>query len=219
MILKELYLYPDLTEYPQSLTGRVRDQTRCLCNYLERNVLKKTRFKTEGFKRVCIIGSREPKKTATINSSNIVSVDVKFSESEYSSKSGKELDEYYITLLTEGLTNLGSQHSIPLDELYQGLESYRKGAYENEWVHKSKALKGTGLRASLNCKLTNHNFTLTLRVAKDSKVIYESEVLNTPPDEIVFAHMFKDLIVTESGFQVTNKFDEVIYEQSISEMV
>jgi hypothetical protein len=219
MILKELYLYPDLTEYPQNLTGTVRDQTRCLCNYLERNILKKIRFKAEGFKRICVIGSSNPKNAANINSSNVACIEVEFSESEYLSKAGNELDEYYISLISEGLANLAKQHPIPLEELHQGLESFRKDGYKNEWVHKSKALKGTDLRASLNCKLTNQNFTLTLRMEKGGRVVYENEVLNTPPDEIVFAPKFKDLIVAEGNIQVTNKFGEVIYELPIAEVV
>ena len=216
MILKELYLYPDLVQYPESLTGAVRDQARCLCNYLERTVLKKLRFKTEGFKRICVIGSRSPKQSAHINTSNVACVEVKFSEGQCSSGSGIELDEYFISLLTEGLDNLNKQYPIPVTELKNGLEEFRNNGYKNEWLHQSKAIKTKGLKASLYCKLTNKNFSLTLAVSNGDSVVFEKEVLNTVPDEIVFVPMFKELIVSESTLQLTNKTGKVVYDIPLS---
>ena len=219
MILRELYLYPDLVQYPQNLTGTFRDQTRCLCNYLERNVLKKLKFKADGFKRICIIGTSNPKNKVTVNSSNVACIEVLFSEDEYLSKSGNELDEYFINMLNVGLNKLDEQKQIPLEELCSGLESFRNNAYKNEWVHKSKVIKGTGARANLNCVLTKQSFTLTLSVHKDDIVVLEKEVLNTPPDEIAFTHLFKDLLTSDDALLVNNKFGEIIYELSIKSVV
>lgn len=218
MILKELYLYPDLAKYPKDLTNCMRDKTRCLCNYLERNVLKRLRFKTENFKRICVIGSQEPNEKVIVNTSNVACVEVRFDENEYLSMSGVQLEEYFISLLLEGLANLDKNHPIPIAELSKGVESFRNDGYKNQWVHKSKAIKGTGLKANLNCVLTTEKFILTLSICKDNNVVYENEVLNTPPDEIVFVPMFKDLVINESELQITDKFGGIVYELSISEV-
>jgi hypothetical protein len=218
MILREIYLYPDLRQYPDDITGNVRDQTRCLCNYLERNTLKPLRYKTEGFKRICVVGSKESSGKVFVNSSGVACVDVKFSESEYQSNSGN-LEEYFISLLSEGLSKIDEQLSIPLAEIYEGLRSFRDGGYENEWVYKTKTIKGTGLKASLHCKLTVEAFSLSLMVSKGKKLVCKKSVLNTPPDEIVFAPMFKDLVATDTDLRITDKFGDTIFEMPVAEVL
>ena len=67
MILREIYLYPDLTAYPREFTSNVRFATRSVCNYLERCWLKPLKLQGD-FKRVCVIGSAVPRPVCTINS-------------------------------------------------------------------------------------------------------------------------------------------------------
>ena len=217
MILKELYLYPDLVEYPSGVTDIFRDQTRCLCNYLERTALKSIRFNSEGFKRICVIGSATPNDIVTINSCNVACINTNFDPEVYKSNSKVELQEYFISMLCNGLNNLSQQVSIPIQEIESGIESFRKAGYKNEWIHKSKKLKGSKLLVSLKCELTVDDFILRLCVTKQEEIIFVEEILKTAPDEIVFVSKFKDIICNEGVCQVSDKFGEIIYERNISD--
>lgn len=219
MILKELYLYPDLVEYPGGITDVFRDQTRCLCNYLERTALKSTRFKSEDFKRICVIGSKTPNDTVTINSSNVACITTSFDPEEYASKSDVELQEYFISMLCNGLDSLSQKESIPIQEIEAEIESFRKAGYKNEWIHKTKKLKGNKLVVSLKCELTVNNFILRMCVTKQKTTVFEEEILKTEPDEIVFTSKFKDIMCNEDVCQVTDKFGEIIYERNISDFI
>ena len=85
MILRDIYLYPDLVEFPQELTSTFRYQTRSLCNFLERNVLKRLKFETDGFRRLCIIGTSAPKEGVFVNTAKAACVEVFLDVARYGS--------------------------------------------------------------------------------------------------------------------------------------
>jgi len=218
MILKELYLYPDLVEYPKEITSAVRDQTRCLCNFLERNSLKKIKFKTESFKRICIVGHDVPDKKVFINSCNVAVKEAIFDKYLYDfrKKSEQDLHEFFISWLMSGLECLNEQLAIPLENIEEGVQLFRDGDYKNEWIYKSKKIAGTNYKATLKCCLTMNEFKLYLVIDSKSEVIAEELVITTIPDEIVFVRKFNDLVVHNGIVQVLDKFGDLVFEYNVA---
>lgn len=215
MILRDIYLYPDLVEYPISTTSIFRYQTRNICNYLERVALKSLKFKTNDFRRICIIGKSSPNDTAYVNSSNVLGVDVKFNEKEYLSLNTTQLNEYFIELLKDGINKINEHIQIPKKELLEGIESFRLGGYKNRWTQKTKQMKSLGLKCHLNCNLTMDNFHLSLLIFKAKELIFEKEILKTKPDEIMFERLLNDVKLIDDKIVVLGKRDKIVYELDV----
>ncbi|MGZ0077873.1 hypothetical protein [Methylomonas sp. YC3] len=83
MILKNIFLYPDLVEFANREQDLliVKDQTRHLCNYLERR-LAVLKFHADGFNRICVIGKSQPQEMH-INSSSVLAVYIPFNMEEF----------------------------------------------------------------------------------------------------------------------------------------
>ncbi len=217
MILKELYLYPDLVEYSDNVTDPFRDQSRSICNFLERE-LKPVKFKTSGFKRICFIGKSVAGNKCWVNSSNVLTVEVEFDEKQYLALAKEELNPYFITLLKAGLAKCREQFEIPLEHLISSLESFSAGGYVNKWCFKTKQIKELGIKCALNGQLTTDNFLLTLVVSKSKEVIYDKEILKTVPDEIVFAPMVKDICLEGDKLTVSDKFGDPTFQLAVNEL-
>ncbi|NJL56722.1 hypothetical protein HC928_17365 [bacterium] len=95
------------------------------------------------------------------------------------------------------------------------IEEFREGGYVNRWIHKSKLLRSVGLRATLNCDLDTRRFVLMLRLEKNGVVIFEEPILETKPDEVIFAYRFKDIVLEGRTLVVTNKFGDPAYRINI----
>lgn len=217
MILKEFYLYPDLVEYSNEVTYPFRDQSRCICNYLERQI-KRLKFKTNGFKRICIKGKLSPDNDCFINSSNVLTVEVCFDEDKYKTLSEDKLNDYFIDMLHEGFKKCKKQFDIPLVELTSHIEQFCLNEYVNEWIFKTKQIKDYGIKCILKCNLTLSAFHLNLLIYKGKNLILEKEILSTEPDEIVFVPLFKDFKMEKGKLVVIDKFGDSVYEQDITSL-
>ena len=102
MILKELYLYPDLVEFPDEIVHPFRDQSRSICNFLERE-LQTIRFSADGFKRICIVGKSSPSTESFINSSKVLIVEVPFDENDYKKLERAQLNTFFAQMLVAGI--------------------------------------------------------------------------------------------------------------------
>lgn len=210
MILKEIYLYPDLIEFDKSVVGIFRDQSRSICNYIERH-LKAIKFKSEGFKRICFVGKKKPSDLAYINSSKVLIVEVFFDEGTYNNLTDDELDLYFFNALSGGVDKVKEQFSIPSEAIYSRLNDFQKENYVNQWLFKKKNFKALGIQCSLNCELTKINFTLTLQIFTSDALVFEVEVLKTAPDEIVFTPLFKDVVCAEGRLLILDKFGDEVF--------
>ncbi|WDE08763.1 hypothetical protein SG34_033225 [Thalassomonas viridans] len=217
MILKELYLYPDLVEYSDNVVDPFRDQSRSICNFLERE-LKPVKFKTNGFKRICFIGKSVANSKCWVNSSNVLTVEIEFDEKQYLTLAEEELNPYFMTLLKTGLIKCHEQFAIPLEHLISSLERFSAGGYVNKWCFKTKQIKELGIKCALNCQLTTNNFLLTLVVSKGKEIIYDKEILKTDPDEIVFTPMVKDIHLDGDKLIVSDKFGDPTYHLPVKEL-
>jgi len=181
-------------------------------------VLKDLRYTTENYRRLCVIGSEQPDEEMSVNSCNVAGVETYFDVEEYKTKSESELQEFFISLLLKGLSNLEEQLA-PIEKIKAGIETFRNEGYKNNWIHKSKKIKGTKLKASLHCNLTMNEFKLVLSVADGNDVKFEKQILETAPDEIAFQHKFKDIVFKENNVLVVDKLGGVLFELPINEVI
>lgn len=218
MILKDIYLYPDLVDYPTELTSDFRYKSRSLCNYLDREVLKILKYKTDAFRRICIIGKASPKDSYFINTSNVLTIEVKFDEKEYQSLHSDQLNEYFIRLLVKGLSKIKKHIDIPETELLNGIEHFRSIGYINQWTFKKKSIRDIGVKCFLDCNLTIDNFHLNLLIYKSKELIFEKEILKMAPDELLFVPYLKDIIFDGKNLEVIDKHGKTIFNLPIDEL-
>lgn len=217
MILKELYLYPDLVEYEKDIVYPFKYQSRSICNYLERH-LKKIKFNTDGFKRVCFVGKSKPSPEGFVNSSNVLVVEIPFDEEQYKMLERNQLNTFFTKLLSGGIERCKKHYDIPGDELLEWLQNFNEIGCVNKWVFKTKAIKELGVKCILNCNLTIDAFYLNLDVVKGQEIIFSDEILSTVPNEIVFVPMFKDVSLVGDCIVVSDKYGDPIYSISVNEL-
>lgn len=218
MILKDIYLYPELTEYDVAVTSKFKEQTRSLCNFLGRYI-KSAKVKCEKYNRVCIVCRETPSLVSYINSSGVLRVEVFFDVKEYLNKKFDDLNEYFIGLVIDGV-NKCDDISLPKEMIIKGIDLFRAEGYKNEWVFKSKSFNRHGLKVILKCSLTMNDFFLDLYVMKNKNVIFYENVKKDYPEEVVFGYHLKDLIVQDDGdVEVIDRLGRVIYKKNISYLV
>ena len=217
MILKHVALFLNLDDYPREFRSDFGFQTRYLCNFLERR-LRPARFLAEGFSKICVQGKHVPEEICPIVPENALRVPVPFDEQRYESLGPNEHHEFFIAMLTEGLKKCAKQHRIPLDLLLASIDEFRRGGYRNEWVHRSKLLRGSGLRASLLYSLDVDRFTLTLELTRRGQEVFNEQILETKPDEIIFAHRFKDVVLDNGDIVVRDEFGEPTFSLALESL-
>lgn len=217
MILKEIYLYPDLVDYAGSIVHPFRDQSRSICNYLERR-LKRIKFDAEGFKRICFVGKKEPNSGCFVNSSKVLIVEISFDENQYTSLKKDQLNTFFSQMLVTGIEKCQKQYEISGNELLKGLENFRENGCVNRWTFKTKTFKDIGIKCALKCELTIDAFHLSLVITKGKEVLLTREILKTEPDEIVFVPMFKDVKLVGDRLVVMDKFGDAIYNVMLDEL-
>ncbi|MBV6290499.1 hypothetical protein [Pseudomonas aegrilactucae] len=214
MILKYIYLYLNLDEYPKEIYVPFGFRTRYLCNYIERGI-KYLKFEVSGFNRICIQGTSVPSGGSTIQDEKAIVSKVGFDVVEYESLKGDEFHEFYISMLVKGLSECSREHAIPLNAILEIIESFREGGYRNEWVFQKKLFREQNIEAILLCRLDVNNFVLTLRLNCKKEVIFEQEILKTKPDEIIYTNKFKSLEVSDGAVLVVDKFGNTVFSTAL----
>jgi len=179
-----------------------------LNSYLHRNV-KPLKFRSGQFDSILVQGSIEPDQPAWIDVEHNLITPVHFAQARYDSLKPCEHHEFFISMLVEGLHKAAKSYEIPLKEILGFIEDFRKGGYRNEWVHQTKLLRGTGLRATLLCSMDSERFQLTLKLERKGSTVFEKVILTEMPDETCFAHQFKDVVLKGRKILVRPKHWEV----------
>ena len=218
MILKTLYLQIEGRELPTEYTYDFLKSSRHICNYIEREVLRKIRFKADGFSQICISLCSDPKTEFFVNSANVACCDLKFDRERYDALSKEELPDFYIELLEAGLRQMTGFCPLPLDEILQGLNDFKSGGFVNEWTHKRRVFKKHALTAALRCELSQSAFKLRLEVLKDKAVTFNEVILETDPDEVAFEHRYKDVMIDDESLVVTSKYGDPLFAKNIGEL-
>jgi len=211
MILKEVYLYPDLTEYSDEIIHPFRDQSRSVCNFLERH-LSAEKFETVGFKKICFVGTKHTMQEVYVNSSGALIVPVTMDEVAYKNcVTADELNEFFISLLLNGLATAIKHIALPVALFKDTLDEFRRNHFKNEWVFKSKKIKNPACTCVLECRLTIDFFLLSFKVVKSNTCVLDKEILRTAPDEVVFLPYLKDIKEENGRIKVIDKSGMAFY--------
>lgn len=185
MILKEIYVYPDLVEFPQELTSSFRDYSRHICNYLER-ALRLIKFETKCYYKLAVIGCSDIAPRVFVNSSGALGVKVSFKSEQYLNIPIERVPDYISDMLRSGINACPDEYPLPKEQLLAALDELRGADFKNGWVHKEKKSAKLDMLAQLYCSMTMQSFSLKIRVYQKGKMICQKELLRTVPDEIVF---------------------------------
>jgi hypothetical protein len=218
MLLKHIYLYLNLDEYPDELATPFGFRTRYICNFLEKR-LKPLKYQADGFSKICVQGKHVPEEACPIISENAVVPSVMFDQERYQMLDTDEHHEFFIGMLCEGIEKCARNHHIPLAAMMEAIEDFRRGGYKNEWIYQTKLLRPAGLRASLLCSLDTDRFVLTLQLERKGETIFMEPILETKPDEIIFEHRFKEVALADDSVVVKNKFGENIFSLELNALV
>lgn len=221
MILRKIFLYLNPEEHWSDLIldfGLPLDtafgfKTRYICNYLERHI-KKLGFRTMGFNKICIQGSRLETATWAVQGTHAVVPRVSFDISVYEALDDDSRHELYIAMILEGLSSLANHHVIPISEILDGIAEFRAGGYKNEWVHQTKYYRTDRVRATLHCSLTPNDFSMTLDINKNGHTVLTEVILESLPDEIIFAHRLGSLEWSEDTIVVRQKHGDILYRSA-----
>lgn len=214
MRLRHVYLNLYRDEYPKALATPFGFRTRYVCNFLERR-LRPMKYHVDGFSKVCVQGRHQPLETCPIVGEHAALPTVAFDQARYESLRPGEEHEFFIAMIVQGLDRCAQHHQIPIAALKDALDEFRRGGYRNEWTHQTKLLRQVGLQASLLCSLDPERFRLTLRLEKKGTTVFEQQILETKPDEIIFTHQFKEVLVDGESIVVTNKFGRPLFSLPI----
>lgn len=210
MILKHIFLYLKPDEFPRQYRSEFAFRTRYVCNYLQREVLRPLKFRTDGYSRLAIQAQHDPDPRCRVVPENALDIPIAFDQVEHDALRGDESHEFYISMLVEALDKASQQHDIPHTELMNGIAAFRRGGYRNDWTHQKKMLKGLGVQASLLCSLDQEAFRLRLRLERQHEIVFEREILVTKPDEIIYTHEFKDVITEDGRIIVRNGYGNTV---------
>lgn len=212
MILKKIYLYPDLVEfnnYPE--LDKIRYETRSLCNFIERH-LKGAKFQVDGFNQIGVIWRRRGGEPY-IDSSNNLIIPIEFSMDRYRGTPDNELQNFFVENLITGL-KLGVEfYSIPLDFIVKWIDVYKNSGYVNEWV--VSKFKCESLDFQFIASLNMTGFDLRISVGKGEQELWSEYVFSTKPDEIFFDKKLGKGMLSGANVEFKDKSGLLIYKKSI----
>ena len=207
MILRDIFIEPDRYEYSKDYAFSFSLKTRHILNYVERNCLKKIKFRSEGFNRIVFtLTEKDIKEKFYVNSQNVLVVYHFFNKKEYENIPLEKLSEYLINLVLELFSIDGLNNLLPIEEIKETLVKFKDNNYKNTWLYKKKLNRTLKLNFFLECELTIEEFILDLRVGnKKGELIYERELLRWTPGEIGFSYQFKDIDFREEEVVITSR--------------
>jgi hypothetical protein len=211
MLLKDVRLYMNRDQFPQAMRSEFRFRSCYISNYLTRRV-RELRLSRD-FRGILIQGC------AVISAPGLSEMDlivpVGFSSADYAALRPGEEHEFFIAMIAEGIERCAQEHSIPVAELMTTLEEFRRGGYRNEWTHQRKLLRPVGMHASLLCSLDTERFLLVLKLERKGVTVFEQQILETQPDEIMFSHRFKEVVLEGDAVVVKDRFGRVLFSMPV----
>jgi hypothetical protein len=215
-IIRDIILEPDYHETSLQREYRSNFAFRCrfIGNYLRRQI-KEIKFEPVGYNRIFISACQFSVKPNTVFE-NTLRISVPFDKSFYDNLEKDAVADYFVQLYKDGLIKASQTHEVPLQFLLNQLQNLKDNNYSNEWEFKSKIFKQIGIRATLFCKMTMDCFSLSLILCKKNEIIFSREILNTLPDEIIYHHQFKDIVLQNNEIKVLNESEKPIFILNLS---
>jgi hypothetical protein len=161
-------------------------------------------------------GCQTPSVSCQIKGENVAVAPVLFDKYCYDSLSQNDIHEYLIEMLLIGVSTCARDHEIPIVAIQSAVDEFRQGNYQNQWSFKKKLLRPHGIRANLICTMDSKKFVLCLKLERKGAVIFEEPILETEPDETIFAYQFKDVVVEGDSIVVQDRFGKPTFSLALS---
>ncbi|UKB82728.1 hypothetical protein LF887_17135 [Chryseobacterium sp. MEBOG06] len=213
MTLRYIAIGLDYDYYKQEnnkLRYEFQTHTRFISNYFSR-AIRKVKFDTGNeFNMISI--SLLPEtilKQTDIKSNDVLKAYLPFDQKRYEKIKGTEDCGYYLEILEKGVKKASEFKPIPLDELLNLIDEFKKGGCKNEWIHKKKRFKEIDIEVILTCEFTTNYFQLiaTINQISTKKELTRGIVIKTIPDEIHFDKMFNDILIYKNFIVITDNAD------------
>lgn len=217
MILRDIFVDLDRSQHPSEIAYAFKLRSRCLCHFVGRHVWEK-RIRVPNFNRIVITLSRKAVPEFFVNSSHVACIRIPADDATSQQLAGNALQEFYIDCLSRGVDRFLGDFPEALVAIREGIELFRAGGYRNAWVQKARRLQTLGLSASLACSMTIERFSLRLAILRAKTPIYDQEIFTSDPDEIVFAHRFKDVVASDRKVVVVDRFSHAVLTLSLEDV-
>jgi hypothetical protein len=216
MILKNIFLYPDLEEFHLRNNERylIQCQTNFITNYLERQ-LKELKFEAKDFNQICFIAYEKEWQEQHVDSFKNLSIPVKINFNECLKINKDQLPDYFINLISNGLNELPAEFIVPKNELLNWLKNFKNDGYKNQWLFKERSFREFGIKCRLDCELTIDQFTLTLVVIKKGVEILNKIACTKVPSENIYHYFLNDVIIKDGKVLVIDKFKKAFLKVAI----
>jgi hypothetical protein len=195
--------------------------SRFISNYLSVQI-RKLKYATDGtFNMLSIVPTINIKHLCRMVGEKALHASISFNRDAYEQMNDIEKYEYYLKLLEDGYRICTQFKNIPLTDLLKLHDDFRQNNYKNEWLHKQKRFKEYGLSISLNCYFTSTDFRLVMTVYDlvSKKELISGEIIRTLPDEVCFAHLFKDIKMENQDIIITEFLDRPIFSFHLSDLL
>lgn len=213
MIVGKIYLYLNTLDFKRETASDFLFSTSFVTYFVNRH-LKKAKFQSPNFKKIGFVLSKNPREPFCDD--KFLTIELLADLDVYDHlTSVEEKGDYFVAKITEGLKKARNKFDIPEEEILTSLKLLKDLGYKNEWIYKSKKFKEKEITAELSCSLDIESFRLILKTFASDKLISENLVLQTKPDELIYDHKFKDLIVKNGMLLITDKFDNVVFEKTV----
>ena len=121
------------------------------------------------------------------------------------------LNNYFISLLSNGLETLREISPDVAIACEQQVEKFVVDGYVNEWIHSNTKVSKL-YRVTLSCAMTCKEFTATLKVlnTKSGSISAERVVFRSKPDELLFHSKLGKVRVDQGRAVLIDKFERPV---------
>jgi hypothetical protein len=137
-----------------------------------------------------------------------------FDKETYDSLDNRQRNEYIYSIVNNCEFPIDTDYSELKKTLSVAIQEFKKKNELNHWIFLKK--RSNDLCALLDCTMDRDRFVLKLIVTRNEEIVIDQEILETRPDEVIFAYQFKYLTMDERKVVVKNRFHKTLYEYEIA---
>ena len=128
--------------------------------------------------------------------------------------------EYYLSLLERGYQQANIFRPIPIKELLEIHQQFRKQGYKNEWLFKKVRIAPYNMILYFKCYFTISEFRLELEAydIKTKNLMSTGIIKKTFPDELCFAKSFKKIIIENNMLTILDFLSKPAFEINLDKI-